>query len=194
MLCSVFFCLNGYARISVVPFGNSGGVPKRGSIKLTGLVGISFVTVNLMVGLDFLIFTLSTLHFLRNKVGDFYKAPFFILAAFQGQVLSYYVILGGLLPSSASWAWRSILAGRNILKKGWRWNLGNGFSIDVWRDPWLPSVSRILSMAWPIAGTYPWLQIFSLSQMWKQFFRSQSVRKVAVTKAYGTTRVMGLSR
>lgn len=41
-------------------------------------------------------------------------------------------------PNSSSWAWRSIFAGRDILKKGWRWNVGNGSFIDIWSDPWLP--------------------------------------------------------
>ncbi|XP_056862666.1 uncharacterized protein LOC130510404 [Raphanus sativus] len=41
------------------------------------------------------------------------------------------------IPSSASHGWRSVLAGRDILRKGLSWAVGNGESIRVWDDPWL---------------------------------------------------------
>ncbi|KAF7147058.1 hypothetical protein RHSIM_Rhsim03G0095900 [Rhododendron simsii] len=47
-------------------------------------------------------------------------------------------LYGIKMGSSSSWAWRSIVAGRAILRRGWRWNVDNGSSIDIWRDPWLP--------------------------------------------------------
>ena len=30
--------------------------------------------------------------------------------------------------------------GRDVLVEGARWRVGDGESINVWRDPWLPSV------------------------------------------------------
>ena len=49
--------------------------------------------------------------------------------------------------SSGSCAWRSILKGREVLARGARWRVGNGKSIKIWDDPWLPSLEhpRILS-------------------------------------------------
>lgn len=41
------------------------------------------------------------------------------------------------IPSTASHGWRSILAGRELLKKGLSWTVGNGERIRVWQDPWL---------------------------------------------------------
>ena len=40
---------------------------------------------------------------------------------------------------NASYAWRSILKGWDMLKEGMRWRVGDGNSIRVWTDPWLPS-------------------------------------------------------
>ena len=40
-------------------------------------------------------------------------------------------------PAVASHGWRSILLGRDILKKGLGWSVGNGVDIRLWQDPWL---------------------------------------------------------
>lgn len=37
-----------------------------------------------------------------------------------------------------SYTWRSVLKGINLLKKGIIWRIGNGESVDIWNDPWLP--------------------------------------------------------
>lgn len=41
------------------------------------------------------------------------------------------------IPAAASHGWRSVLAGREILRKGLSWVVGNGDSIRLWDDPWL---------------------------------------------------------
>ncbi|XP_062013785.1 uncharacterized protein LOC133730151 [Rosa rugosa] len=41
------------------------------------------------------------------------------------------------LGSQPSFAWRSILQGRDILKAGIKRHIGNGLSTNIWRDPWL---------------------------------------------------------
>ena len=40
---------------------------------------------------------------------------------------------------AGSYVWRSILKGRDVLKEGLRWKVGDGTSIRIWSDPWLPS-------------------------------------------------------
>lgn len=38
-----------------------------------------------------------------------------------------------------SYSWRSILRGVDLLKKGLIWRVGNGESINIWSDSWLPN-------------------------------------------------------
>ena len=40
---------------------------------------------------------------------------------------------------SASYAWRSIPIGRNVIAKGALWRVGNGKQIKIWSDNWLPT-------------------------------------------------------
>ena len=37
-----------------------------------------------------------------------------------------------------SYAWKSILRGRDIIQRGARWRVGNGEKINIWRQRWLP--------------------------------------------------------
>ena len=44
--------------------------------------------------------------------------------------------------SSGSYAWHSILKGRDLLLKGAQWRVGYGDAISVWNNAWLPSKSH----------------------------------------------------
>lgn len=41
-------------------------------------------------------------------------------------------------PSSASYAWESIIRGRDVIKRGAIWRIGDGKSANIWEDRWLP--------------------------------------------------------
>ncbi|XP_009137100.1 uncharacterized protein LOC103861146 [Brassica rapa] len=49
-------------------------------------------------------------------------------------------------PNSASHGWRGILAGRDILKKGLGWVVGNGCIIRVWSDNWLSTTQPLCTI------------------------------------------------
>ena len=46
-----------------------------------------------------------------------------------------------------SFAWKSILKGRDTIQKGMKWRVGSGRSIAVFKDQWLPceGSGRVLS-------------------------------------------------
>ena len=51
-------------------------------------------------------------------------------------------ILEAPYSSLGSYAWHSILIGRDLLLKGARWRVGSGDTISVWNDAWLPSTTH----------------------------------------------------
>lgn len=47
-------------------------------------------------------------------------------------------VLQAILKDEISYTWRSILKGVELLKDGIIWRVGNGESIKIWEDPWIP--------------------------------------------------------
>ena len=47
--------------------------------------------------------------------------------------------------SSGSFAWKSILWERHLIEKGARWRVGDGQSIRIFQDAWLPTESGKIS-------------------------------------------------
>ncbi|GMJ14222.1 hypothetical protein HRI_005091400 [Hibiscus trionum] len=45
------------------------------------------------------------------------------------------------LCSNPSYTWRSLWSSRGLLEKGLTWNIGNGESINIWNDPWIPNTA-----------------------------------------------------
>ena len=45
------------------------------------------------------------------------------------------------IGNNPSYAWRSIIAAQYLVQQGTRWSVGNGKSIHVWGDKWLPTSS-----------------------------------------------------
>ncbi|XP_062010454.1 uncharacterized mitochondrial protein AtMg00310-like [Rosa rugosa] len=43
------------------------------------------------------------------------------------------------LGQAPSFSWRSILAGRPVLKAGTQWRIGDGMQVNVWNDSWIPT-------------------------------------------------------
>ena len=51
------------------------------------------------------------------------------------------------VPSTASYTWKSIIHGREVIRKGVPWRIGDGHSVIIWGDRWIPKKNnpRIIS-------------------------------------------------
>lgn len=58
-------------------------------------------------------------------------------------------ILNCTIAKSSYHGWRGIMAGREVLRQGLGWIVGNGDSIKVWDDDWLSTSSQARPMAPP---------------------------------------------
>ena len=67
----------------------------------------------------------------QNKNSLFYRV-------FKPNFFPHCSIMEVTKSQARSYAWRSILKGREVLKEGMRWRVANGSSIRIWSDPWLP--------------------------------------------------------
>lgn len=55
-----------------------------------------------------------------------------------------------------SYSWRSILAGRAVLSKGIRYQIGEGNKVSLWNDPCLPLPHSFKHFSLPMEGTELW--------------------------------------
>ena len=69
------------------------------------------------------------------------KSLFYIV--FKARFFPHYSILEVPYSSMGSYAWHSILKGRDLLLKGARWRVESGDAISVWNDAWLPSTAHL---------------------------------------------------
>jgi hypothetical protein len=67
-----------------------------------------------------------------------------------------------------SYAWRSILHGIKLVKEGYIWRIGNGESVRIWDDPWIPKLwdrkissprngnllEKVAGLISPVTGTW----------------------------------------
>ena len=44
---------------------------------------------------------------------------------------------------NGSYAWRSILKGREVIMRGMRWRIGDGSAVRIYHDRWLPGIDSV---------------------------------------------------
>ncbi|XP_031099899.1 uncharacterized protein LOC116004105 [Ipomoea triloba] len=101
-----------------------GDVRVRGVEALDGNVGSLFVFLRNGVAWRFI-------QYPNSLVAKVFKARYYPRGSF----------LDATLGSNPSFIWPSVLESQLIVKGGIRWRVGNGASISVWKDPWLPNHS-----------------------------------------------------
>ena len=70
-------------------------------------------------------------HLIHNKDSLFYKV-------FKAKFFPHGSLIDAKESSSGSYAWKSILRGRDVILEGACWRVGNGKSIKIWQHYWLP--------------------------------------------------------
>ena len=68
---------------------------------------------------------------LHDKTSLFYRV-------FKSKFFPNCTIMEVAIPSSASYAWQSILRGREVIQRGAIWRIGDGKTAAIWGDRWLP--------------------------------------------------------
>ena len=69
---------------------------------------------------------------MHNSDSLFYKV-------FKARFFPDYSILEAKDSAISSYAWKSILSARDVIKKGLVWRVGNGQSVCIREDKWLPN-------------------------------------------------------
>ncbi|XP_024199277.1 uncharacterized protein LOC112202498 [Rosa chinensis] len=77
------------------------------------------------------------------------------------------------LSSSPSACWRGIHVAKHILRRGVRWQVGNGQSVRVWEDPWIPRPSTFLPIIRHVDGPERVADLLLLGFTWNQVLINQ---------------------
>ncbi|PRQ21155.1 putative RNA-directed DNA polymerase [Rosa chinensis] len=57
---------------------------------------------------------------------------------FKARYFPHSSFLNATTPTHSSSCWRGIFVAKSVLQAGLRWQVGNGTSIRIWDDPWIP--------------------------------------------------------
>ena len=66
---------------------------------------------------------------------------YLLFRVFKSRYFPNYDFVHAGMGSSPSFAWRSLMAMQEVVKKGARWQVSNGQDIQIWEDKWLPCLS-----------------------------------------------------
>ena len=88
-------------------------------------------------------------------------------------------------PNNASYAWKSILKGRDVIKCGALWRIGTSTSVNIWSDNWLPTKNNP-GVIFPAMSGLPANKVSNLidlvQQVWKDLDKYFSKFEATVIK------------
>ena len=74
----------------------------------------------------------QTWRLLHDKSSLFYRV-------FKAKFFPNTLVMEAKIPANSLYAWKSIMKGRNVIKRGAKWRIGLGRSIHIWGENWLPN-------------------------------------------------------
>lgn len=60
----------------------------------------------------------------------------------KARYFPYSFLMEANYGTSPSYAWRSLMDGREVLKQGLVWRIGDGISVDIRTSKWIPTFSN----------------------------------------------------
>lgn len=94
---------------------------------------------NALGGLGFSVVQDFNLALLAKQCWRFFTAPSsYVSRLFKQKYYPKSDFLQAKLSQCPSYAWRSLLVGRQLLKASLIWRIGNGNRVKVWKHQWLP--------------------------------------------------------
>nr|DAD33570.1 TPA_asm: hypothetical protein HUJ06_012421 [Nelumbo nucifera] len=77
---------------------------------------------------------------LTRKASRLIRNPYSLWSKLiKGKYFPYSTFWEATIGHKASQAWRSLLWGKDVLKKGCIWRIGNESSMRIWEDKWIPN-------------------------------------------------------
>jgi hypothetical protein len=77
-------------------------------------------------------------HAIKTRVVTHSKPQLTLCTSSKSKVFPEWECVASLPVDGMSCTWRSVLKGIELLKKGIRWQIGDGRSVRIWNDPWIP--------------------------------------------------------
>ena len=89
---------------------------------------------------------------------------------YKARYFPFLDVLNAQLGCNPSYAWHSIHNSLEVIHKGMRWRVGNGKTVNIWEDKWLPTPITFKEISPPcIIGDFP--MVFALidqdTKRWK---------------------------
>ena len=82
----------------------------------------------------------QTWRLLHDKSSLFYRV-------FKAKYFPNTSVMEAKIPANSSYAWKSIMKGSNVIKRGAKWRIGSSRFVHIWGESWLPKsgYSKVLS-------------------------------------------------
>ncbi|KAF7112260.1 hypothetical protein RHSIM_Rhsim06G0236600 [Rhododendron simsii] len=68
--------------------------------------------------------------------------------------LAFLARQGWRLVTGPSSFFQKVFWGREVLRRGWRWRVGDGKAINLWSEPWIPRALSFKVLSTPPMGSY----------------------------------------
>ncbi|KAH7521435.1 hypothetical protein FEM48_Zijuj07G0032900 [Ziziphus jujuba var. spinosa] len=80
----------------------------------------------------------------------------------KAKYLQNETFFGYTLKRETSWVWQGIVKSRKLLRKGSCFRIGDGTSIDLWKDPWIPRLPNNCPIAKEEADITNWRRLYEI--------------------------------